>query len=116
MHHLMWLAIQCDATRVISFMSGNAGSGRSYPFIGVPDAHHEISHHQGDPVKLDKLQTIDTWEIEQLAYLLESLDAVQDGPTATLLDNSLVFFSSEIEDGNSHAHKNLPILLAGSAG
>jgi hypothetical protein len=113
---LMVLAIQCDATRVISFMLGNAGSGRSYPFIGVPDAHHEISHHQDLQVNFDKLQKIDTWEVEQLAYLLEKLDAVQDGPTATLLDNTLVFFSSEIEDGNSHAHKNLPILLAGSAG
>jgi len=113
---LMVLAIQCDATRVISFMIGNAGSGRAYPFIGVPDAHHEISHHQDLQVNFDKLQKIDTWEVERLAYLLEKLDAVQDGPDATLLDNSLVFFSSEIEDGNSHAHKNLPILLAGSAG
>jgi hypothetical protein len=112
---LMVLAFQCDVTRVITFMLGNAGSGRNYDFIGVSGGHHEISHHQDVQENFDKLTQIDTWEIEQLAYLLGKLGAVSEG-TGTLLDNSIVFFSSEIEDGNSHAHTNLPVLLAGSAG
>jgi hypothetical protein len=110
------LAMQCDASRVVSFMLGNAGSNRSYPFLEVPEGHHELSHHQDNPTNFEKLTIIDTWEVEQLAYLLGRMKATPDGEGQTLLDNSLVFFSSEIEDGNSHAHVNLPVIVAGSAG
>lgn len=113
---LMVAAMQCDSTRVISFMLGNAGSGRSYPFIDVPEAHHELSHHQGDPVKQEKLAKIDTWEVSKLARLLEKLNTVTDAQGAPLLDTTAVFFSSEIEDGDAHRHSNLPVILAGSAG
>ena len=113
MSDLMVLAFQCDQTRIVSFMLGNAGSGRAFPFLGVNGAHHEISHHQNQQENFDQLQIIDTWEVEQLAYLLQAMDAVDEGNGTTLLDNTLVFFSSEIEDGNAHRHSNLPVLLAG---
>jgi hypothetical protein len=113
---LMVIAMQCDATRVISFMLGNAGSNRSYPFINVPEAHHEVSHHQDLQANFDKLQIIDTWEVAQLAYLLEKMVGIEETPGVSLLDSSIVYFSSEIEDGNSHAHRNLPIIVAGSGG
>jgi hypothetical protein len=115
MSDLMVLAFQCDVTRFTSFMLGNAGSNRSYDFIGVSGAHHEISHHMDVPEQLDKLTVIDTWEVEQLMYLLTKMAAIDEGGES-LLHHSLVFFSSEIEDGNSHAHVNMPILLAGAAG
>ncbi|UQA56076.1 DUF1552 domain-containing protein [Polyangium aurulentum] len=113
---LMAAAMQCDSTRVVSFMLGNAGSGRSYPFIDVPEAHHELSHHQGDPAKQAKLAKIDTWEVSKLARLLEKLNTITDAQGNPLLDTTAVFFSSEIEDGDAHRHSNLPVLLAGSAG
>jgi hypothetical protein len=116
MNTLMVLAFQCDATRVISFMLANAGSNRSYDFIGVSGGHHEISHHQDNPDNFEKLTQIDTWEVQQFADLLERLDAVEDFDGKTLLDNSLCFFSSEISDGNAHNHNDMPILLAGSGG
>ncbi len=109
---LMVLACQCDATRVITFMLGNAGSNQSYDFIGVSGAHHQISHHQDDPANFAKLIPIGQWEVARLVDLLTAMDAVDEG-NGTLLDNSAVFFSSEIEDGDSHAHYNLPVLLAG---
>lgn len=115
MTDLMVLAMQCDVTRIVSFMLGNAGSNRTYEFINVPEGHHQISHHQDLQENFDKLTLIDTWEIEQLAYLLQAMEAIPEG-TGTMLDNSVVFFSSEIEDGNSHAHYNLPVLLAGGLG
>jgi hypothetical protein len=109
------LAMQCDLTRVASFMLGNGGSGRVYGFLGIAEGHHQISHHQGDAALQSQLQTIDVWEVEQLAYLLGKMKAIDEGGTS-LLDNSLVFFSSEIEDGNSHSHNNLPVILAGGGG
>jgi hypothetical protein len=115
MSDLMVLAMQCDATRVITFRMSTAGSGRSYDFIGVAGAHHEISHHQDIQENFDKLTIIDTWEVQQLAYLLGKMDAIDEGGV-TMLDNSIVFFSSEIEDGNSHSHYNMPIVVAGKGG
>jgi hypothetical protein len=114
MSDLMALAFQCDATRVITFMLANAGSNRSYEFLGVSGGHHEISHHQDLQSNFDKLTVINTWEVKMLAGLLERLDALQDVDGATVLDNSLVFFSSEISDGNWHNHNDMPVLLAGS--
>lgn len=115
MTDMMVLAFQCDLTRVITFMLNNAATGRSYDFIGVSGAHHELSHHMGMQENFDKLTKIDTWEVQQLAYLLTRMSAIKEGE-GTMLDNSLVFFSSEIEDGNAHRHTNLPVLLAGKCG
>ncbi len=115
MTDLMVVAMRCDLTRVISFMFANAGSNRYYAQLdGVGGGHHDVSHHQDSPANFRQLETIGRWEVDHFAYLLESMASVEEGE-GTLLDNSLVFFSSEIEDGNSHSHDNLPILLAGRA-
>lgn len=115
MTDLMVICFQCDLTRVITFMLGNAGSNQAYPFIGVPGAHHELSHHMGDPAKLAQVALIDAWEVKQLAALLARLDAIVESDGKSVLDHSLVFFSGEISDGNSHNHDNMPVLVAGSA-
>lgn len=116
MADLMVLAMQCDLTRVITFMIGNAGSGRSYDFIGVSGGHHSISHHGSNQGNYDKLKKIDKWEVTQYAYLLEKMDAVVEANGATLLDNSMVFFSSEITDGDRHNHDNCPVVVGGRGG
>jgi hypothetical protein len=112
---LMVLALSCDLTRVISFMLGNGASYRSYPFLGISGSHHELSHHQNQPEVQAQLQAINTWEVEQLAYLLKRLAEVKDG-AGTLLDSTLVYFSSEVADGNRHEHTNLPVVLGGRLG
>lgn len=114
MSDLMVLALRCDLTRVMTFMLGNGGSGRPYDFLpDVKGAHHELSHHRNQPEIQAQLQTIDTWEVAQFAYLLQQLQTVKEEDGASLLDHSLVMFGSEVADGNSHDHSNLPILLAG---
>ena len=113
MHDMIVLALQCDATRVVTFMMANAGSNRSYGFLGHPDGHHNYSHHQDRSENFQALQAIDTWEMEQFSSLLQKMAAVEEG-TGNLLQHSQVFFSSEIEDGDAHRHRNLPIILAGS--
>ena len=106
------LAFQCDLSPVVTFMLGNGGSNRAFPFLNIPQGHHQISHHQDMPENFERLQAIDIWEMEQVAYLLDKLAKSTEGDS-TILDNSIVFLSSEIEDGNSHAHSNLPVALFG---
>jgi hypothetical protein len=112
---LMVMAFQCDLTRITTFMLGNAASNQAFDFLGVPRAHHQISHHQGDADNITDLRTIATWEIDQFAALLKALDATDDGDGASVLDNSMIYLSSEIQDGDQHDHRNLPVLLAGGA-
>ena len=113
---LIALALRCDQTRVATFMLGNAGSNRAHTQIGIPDPHHELSHHQNDPAKRARLVEIDRWEVEQLAYLLGKLEADKEADGSSILDHTVLFFSSEIEDGNSHSHFNMPVLVAGGGG
>jgi hypothetical protein len=114
MADLLTLAFQCDLTRIATFVFANDGSNRSYPAIGVPDGHHDLSHHGGDPAKQRRISTINRFHVEQLAYLLERLKSIPEGP-GTLLDHCLIVYGSGISDGNAHAHDDLPILVAGRA-
>jgi hypothetical protein len=108
-------AFQCDLTRVATFMLQNAGSNYAYRFLNISEGHHSLSHHGRDQSKLDQLELINRWEVEQFAYLVRKLKSIQE-PDGTVLDNSLLFFSSEIEDGDSHSHFNMPVLVAGRGG
>jgi hypothetical protein len=116
MMDLMALALRCDQTRVITFMLGNGASARQFPFLGVSGQHHALSHHQGDPAKVASLVRIGTWEVEQLSSFLQRLLAVRAPDGTTLLDDTVVLFSSEMGDGNTHERRDLPVLLAGRAG
>jgi hypothetical protein len=112
MEDLMVLAFQGDVTRISSFVIANEGSNRSYPFIEVPEGHHELSHHGDDPKKHEKIKKINRFHIAQFAHLLERLKGIKEGE-ATLLDNCMIVYGSGIGDGNRHNHDDLPILLAG---
>lgn len=115
MADLLVLAFQADLTRVITFPLANDGSNRSYPMISVPEGHHELSHHQNDPKKHEKIKRINRFHIEQLAYLLERLKTTKEGEKS-LLDQVMLVYGSGIGDGNRHNHDDLPILLAGHGG
>jgi hypothetical protein len=112
---LLVLAFQADLTRIATFVLANDGSNRSYREAGVAEGHHDVSHHGGDPAKLDKIRRINRLHVEQFAYLLGRLRAVSEGGE-TLLGRSLVVYGSGISDGDRHNHDNLPILLAGRGG
>ena len=112
MYDLQLLAYQTDRTRVVTFMSGHELSGRTYPEIGVPDAHHPLSHHQGVAAALEKLTTINTYHVELFASFLEKLRATPDGD-GSLLDHVMILYGAGMSDSNSHSPYNLPILLLG---
>jgi hypothetical protein len=112
MFDLQVLAFQTDMTRMITFMMGPEQSNRTYREIGIPDVHHSLSHHQGDPEKLDKVARIDLYHTQLLTYYLEKLRSTPD-IDGSLLDNMVIMYCSAISDGNSHALYDLPIILLG---
>jgi Protein of unknown function (DUF1552) len=109
---LQVLAMQADLTRVATFMIGREVSGRSYPEIGVPDAHHPLSHHGNDPEKIAKLTKINTMHMEQVAYYLKRMSESKDGEKP-LLENTLLLAGASLADPNRHDHRSLPVIVAG---
>jgi hypothetical protein len=109
---LIVLAFQADLTRVVTFVLANEGSNKPYPFIQVPEGHHDLSHHGGDAAKQAKLRLINIFHTCQLAYLLTRLERIPEGD-GTLLDHAMIAYGCGIHDGNAHNHEDLPILLAG---
>jgi len=113
---LQVLALRTQATRVCTFMFGNAVSGRDFSFLdGVEGGHHSLSHHENDPARKAMYALINRWHVEQLAHYLQALRDVKEGDS-DLLEQSMVLFASGIRDGNRHDPNNLPVLLAGGAG
>lgn len=112
MYDLIVLTFQADVTRVVTHVLANEGSNRAYPWIGVSDGHHNLSHHGNDPKKKEKIRDINTFHTTQLAYFLEKLKSVKEGD-GTLLDHVMVAYGSGNSDGNRHNHEDLPVLLAG---
>src|SRR4051794_16812948 len=109
---LQVLAFQCDLTRVITFMVGHEHSGMTYPQIGVPDAHHPISHHQQEPDKVAKVARINAYHVQMFAKFLDKLQAISDGD-GTLLDHVTMMYGAGMADSNSHSPVDIPLVLAG---
>jgi hypothetical protein len=112
MYDLLVLAFQADVTRVCTFVLANEGSNKPYPFIGVPEGHHDLSHHENNPKKKEKIRDINKFQVTQLAYFLAKLKAIPEGD-GTLLDHCMIAYGSGNSDGNRHNHDDLPILQAG---
>ncbi len=115
MYDLLVLAFQTDSTRIGTFIMAHDGSNRAYPFIGVSDGHHDLSHHGNDEAKKQKIAKINQFHISQFSYFLQKLKSVKEGD-GTLLDNCMIIYGSGIGDGNRHNHDELPVLLAGKGG
>jgi hypothetical protein len=113
MFDLQVLAFRCDLTRVITLMVGHEHSGMTYPQIGVPDAHHPISHHQQEPEKVAKVAKINAYHVQMFARLLAKLQDTSDGD-GTLLDHMTVMYGAGMADSNSHSPIDIPMILAGS--
>src|SRR5687768_1022471 len=112
MFDLQILAFQADITRVISFQLTRELSNRTYPEIGVSDAHHPTSHHGNDPEKIEKISKINAFHVSLFAEFLERMKATPDGD-GSLLDNTVYLYGSGMGNPSLHDHENLPILVAG---
>jgi hypothetical protein len=97
-------------------MLAHDGSNRSFKEIGVNDGHHNLSHHQNEAEKLEKIAKIDLFYAQQLAYFMERMRDTKESNGKSLLENSMLVYCSGLCDGNRHSHDNLPVILAGHGG
>ena len=114
MFDLQVVAFQTDQTRIATFMIAREGSNRTYREIGVPGAHHGLTHHRNDEEKIRQISKINRYHMELFSYFLKRLDSIPEGD-GTLLDHSMVVYGSGLADGNKHTHHDLPVLVAGRA-
>jgi len=101
---------------VVTFMMGREQSTRPFPQVGVPDAHHPLSHHENIPARVALMSKINTYHVELTAGYLDRLRAAQDGD-GTMLDHMTILYGAGISNSTSHSGTNLPLLvLGGGAG
>ncbi len=122
MGKIIALAFQCDIRRVATFMLGDASNNRDMSFIpevasiGGELADHRVSHHQNQEALVKKYRAIGRWKIERVGAILRTLRTLKDADGKSLLDNTLFMVSSDIADGQTHAHRDLPLMVAGKLG
>jgi hypothetical protein len=114
---LMLLALTCGMTNVATFMFGNADSWQYYPWLGINEEHHTMSHAaDSDTATMEKLVQINIWHAQQITYMLDGLAKAVDSDGSSVLDNSLLLWGNELGKGNTHTYKDIPWLLAGGVG
>ena len=110
---LMSTAFACDLTRAATFVWSGSTSGQTFPWLGIGDGHHDLSHlGDNDTAAQQKLTDINTWYAEQFSYFVQSLAAIPEGD-GTMLDNTIVLWGNELGKGNTHQHTQIPLVLAG---
>ena len=109
---LQLLAYQSDLTRVISFMIGKEQSARPYPQVGVPEAHHPLSHHNDNAALIAQMSKINAYHTQLFAAHVAKLRATPDGD-GSLLDHMTILYGSGISNSTRHSGDNLPVLVLG---
>ena len=109
---MLVLAYQADVTRVSCFQMARELSGRTYPDIGVPEAHHSVSHHQLNPHNIEQYTKINTHHVSLFSKLIERMHNTPDGD-GTLLDHTIMLYGTGMGDGDHHTPYNLPVILVG---
>jgi hypothetical protein len=120
MTDLIALGFQCDVTRVATLMIANSATGRAYTHLGLTSSHHELSHHQNIPGKLEGLLTINRWEVEVFSRLMQRLGEIEEegpgGEPVSMLEHTIGMMGSELTDGDAHSQHDMPTLVVGSGG
>ena len=105
------LALQADATRIVTLNIGGALPVTNIP--GINRGYHDLSHSGHDPEKLRQLHIIESALMAELDYFLERLSTMKDIGGGSLLDNTTIVFGSGMGNASAHANTNLPVVLAG---
>jgi hypothetical protein len=110
MFDLIHLAIQTDSTRLLTMLL--LGTSLVPPIQGVSLGHHDLSHHGQDPSKIAQLKMVEVEKMKSLRDLLKKLKETKE-EGVSLLDRTMIFFSSNLGNAGTHGTKNLPVILAG---
>jgi hypothetical protein len=114
---LLVSSLACGMTRVGSLQWSRGISLTTFPWLGIKESHHSLSHRgDADDDARSKLTQINKWYAQQLAYLCRKLDAIPERDGKSLLDHTLIVWGNELSKGNNHSHDDLPFVLLGGAG
>jgi hypothetical protein len=114
MMDMMVMAFACNLTSVGHFQWTDTEAKHTFPWLSLPNHHHFYQHDGGfQPAQCEKIAT---WYSQMHSYLLSAMDAVEVAPGVTLLDESVVFFGSELAHPPTHEKKSVPFMLAGGGG
>ncbi len=114
MEDLMVVALQCDMTRIITWMTSPSTAATSYDFLGFTDTHHALSHNYlNGGANLDKYMQIQAWNVERFTSLCQKLADITDADGNDLLAHTWALFASEFHEAGYHQSDELPCLLAG---
>jgi hypothetical protein len=110
---LMMVAFRCDLTRVATIMFSDAMNHIAMPHLNISSDIHNLTHYSDQDPSRAQVGVRDTWQATVLANVLTGLKGITESDGSTGLDNSLLFWGSDVSRGNVHAHDNMPFLLAG---
>ena len=113
MTDMLVMALACDITAVATLQWSDTEAKHTFPWLSLSEHHHYYQHDGG--FKPAECQKICTWYSEQYLYLLQSMAAIDMGGSS-LLDESVVFFGSELQEPPTHKKNSMPFMLAGNGG
>lgn len=114
MMDMLVMALACDLTGVVTLQWSDTEAKHTFPWLNLSEHHHYYQHDGGfRPAECEK---ICHWYSEQHTYLLQQMDSIAMSENHTLLDESVVFFGSELSDPPTHTKNDMPFLLAGGGG
>ncbi|HEV8246405.1 MAG TPA: DUF1552 domain-containing protein [Polyangiaceae bacterium] len=112
MMDLLALVLKCDVTRVASLQWSWARSNLVHSWAGASTGHHDMSHFGGST----ELSAVNAWYAAQFAYLGQSLADVQDIDGTNLLDNTVIYWGSDVAYAYTHSFLNMRAFFLGGCG
>lgn len=110
---MLVMALACDRTAVATMMWSDCEAKHTFPWLNLNETFNYYQNGGGyHPIECAR---IGTWYAEQHSYLLQQMAAVDMG-FHSLLDESVVFFGSEMSNPATHTKTDMPFLLAGGGG
>jgi Protein of unknown function (DUF1552) len=106
---LVHLALRTDSTRVVALWIWSYGRP-DLPEVSI--GHHDATHHGQDEGKIKQLSSIEEADMKLFARFLGAMKET-DESGASLLDQTVLFYGSNMGNGSAHTCDNLPVLLAG---
>ena len=105
-----------DAARVATFQFTNSVGDARFTWLGIPEGQHGLSHEpDSNKTAQEKLTRINEWYCQQVAYLAKRLAETPEADGhGTLLDNTLIVWTNELGQGNSHTLEDIPFVLVGN--